>query len=265
MSDCRDRTWVVLCNPADTRNVGGAIRAVINAGLAGIRVVTQTELDGRDLHCYSSGSIEYGSVSFFSSVEEATADCARVIGTSRRMHDPDSPPEWPAAGLAQRLESPAKTAILFGAERTGLLKSEIDLCSALVHIPTSETYPSMNLAHAVACIGYELARPRDASKVGPALTDEPPRLNAAARDAFYGQITYILQDLNYPPGRSAPAFVRRLRKIMHRANLNQQEISMLGGVFSELHRLGGIAGAAGHLSESEDEGRDKDREAHDSE
>ena len=125
MTDFRRSTWVVLCNPADPRNVGGAIRAVTNAGLAGTRVVTETPFEPRDLHCYSSGSIQHAEVSFFASVEAATADCTRVIGSSRRLHDDDSPPTWPAAGLARRLSPVVPTAILFGAERTGLIKTGI--------------------------------------------------------------------------------------------------------------------------------------------
>ena len=100
---------------------------------------------------------------------------------------------------------------IFGAERT-TLKSEPDRCSAVVHIPTSETYPSMNLAHAVACIGYELARP-DPSLVGLTTIESAPRLSAAARDAFYDQVLNVLSDLNYPPGRSAPRLFE-FRKII---------------------------------------------------
>ena len=100
----------------------------------------------------------------------------------------------------------------------------------------------MNLAHAVACIGYELARP-DPITVGPNRVEEPPRLSTEAREAFLRGILNTLVDLDYPPGRSPEAFVRRFRKILHRANVNQQEISMIGGVFSELHRLGRLAGA----------------------
>ena len=44
--------------------------------------------------------------------------------------------------------------------------------------------------------------------------------------------------MNYPPGRSTNAFVRRLRKILHRANPNQKELSLIGGVFSDWRRLG---------------------------
>ena len=139
--------------------MGGAIRAAANAGLAGVRVASRDAFDERDLFCYSSGALDLSLVEFFDSVPDAVADCHRVIGTSRRLRDPDSPPEWPASGLSARLDAETKTAILFGTERTGLIRPELELCSAIVTIPTNENFPSMNLAHAVACISYEVARP----------------------------------------------------------------------------------------------------------
>ena len=222
-----------------------------------MRVVTQVAFDERDIFCYSSGASDMIDLQFFGSVDEAIADCERVVGTSRRLRDPDAPPEWPAAGLAQRLEGDARTALLFGAERTGLLKEELDRCSAVVHVPTTDVFPSMNLAHAVACIGYELVRPV-ADEVGPQVSEDAPRLEAARRESFYGFVRDALESISYPPGRSSAAFVRRLRKVLHRANLNQQELSMLGGVFSEMLRLGRLAGV---VSEATDDGATSKEEA----
>jgi tRNA (cytidine32/uridine32-2'-O)-methyltransferase len=206
-----------------------------------MRVVTQNDFSERDILCFSSFAAETIKLDFYETLDEALEGCNRVIGTSRRLRDPDAPPEWPAAGLADRIEGDATTAILFGAERTGLLKEELDRCSAVVHIPTTDVFASMNLAHAVACFGYELARPR-ADEVGPHVIEEAPRLDAAARESFFGFVQQSLETLGYPPGRSAEAFVRRLRKVMYRANPSQQELNMLGGVFSELLRLGTLAG-----------------------
>ena len=55
----------------------------------------------------------------------------------------------------------------------------------------------MNLAHAVACISYEVARPNPVS-VGPQIRDEAPRLNEGARDAFYAFVTETLVHVGYP-------------------------------------------------------------------
>ncbi len=235
--------WAVLCHPADVRNVGGAIRAVANHGWAGLRVVTTTTFDERDIHCYSSGAVEFVPVAFVPTLDEALADCQMVVGTSRRMRDPDAPPQWPSAGLANRLSTDARTAVLFGTERTGLTRAQLDRCSAMVHMPTLERFPSMNLAHSVACLGYELARP-DPGRVGPATKEETPNLSAASREAFFASVLDTLTQLAYPPGRSPQPFVSRLRRILHRANPNHQELSMIGGIFGEMLRLGRLAGVA---------------------
>jgi len=261
VTNVREQVYAILCHPADVRNVAGAVRAVVNAGLAGIRVATKFNFDEQDLQCYSSGAMSFTDVAFYPTVHEAIADCPRVIGTSRRLRDPDAPPEWPAAGLAKRLAEPTRTALLFGCERTGLTRSELALCSAVVHIPTTDLFPSMNLAHAVACMSYELARP-DAALVGPESMESAPKLSAAARDAFYSRITDICSSISYPPGRSTDAFVRRLRKILHRANLNQSELSMLGGLFREMERLGQLSGTTLAASEPENDDRNEGSDTH---
>jgi tRNA (cytidine32/uridine32-2'-O)-methyltransferase len=224
--------------------VGGALRSVVNHGLAGLRIVGSGPFDEEDVFAYSSGAVAFGALDYFTELNEAIADCDVVVGTSRRSRDPDAPPQWPAAGLAQRLAGSRRVGLLFGTERTGLTTDELARCSAVVWVPTSDQFPSMNLAHAVACLGYELARPEPTS-VGPAPSpQEPARLEGAKREAFFAHVERMVGSIGYPPGRSPEAFVRRLRKILYRANLSQQELSLLGGVFSELGRLGGLAGVS---------------------
>jgi len=244
VSTVSSSTYAILCRPVDVRNVGGAIRSVVNHGLAGLRVVGSGPFDEEDIFAYSSGAVVHRELTYFDTLADAISDCDLVVGTSRRTRDPDAPPQWPAAGVAERLVHARRVGLLFGTERTGLTKAEMDRCSAVIWVPTTAQFPSMNLAHAVACLGYELARPA-ASSVGPAVVDEAaPRLEGSKREAFFAHVERMVASVGYPPGRSPDAFVRRLRKILHRANPNQQELSLLGGVFSELGRLGRLAGVA---------------------
>ena len=46
------------------------------------------------------------------------------------------------------------------AERTGLTNEHLEYCHALVRIPASEDYASLNLAMAVQLVAYELFRAR---------------------------------------------------------------------------------------------------------
>lgn len=238
--DVRPRTCFVLCHPTDPRNVGGAIRAVVNHGIAGLRIVG-ARFDPEDLFHFSSESVTRCDLSFFDDLESAVADCGRIIGTSRRPRDPLAPPAWPAAGLARRLVGQKPVAVLFGTERTGLTREEVDRCEALVWMPTSEAFPSMNLSHAVACVGYELARPAETEVGPPVAAEADARCPPKHREAFYAHVHEVSAELGYPPGRNPDAFTRRVRRILTRANPNAAEYGLLAGVFTELRRLARLA------------------------
>ncbi|MCA9545475.1 MAG: hypothetical protein KC613_13820 [Myxococcales bacterium] len=240
------RAHAVLCHPQDVRNIGTAIRAAANHGLGGLHVVTFDDHDPEDLFHFSAGASDVIELSFHRDLDEALAPFAQVIGTSRRLRDELAAPCWPAAGLIERLSTEGPVAILFGNERTGLSVRELDRCSATVYIPTHERKPSLNLGHAVACIGYELARPRDPAAAGPPATaPESLRAPRKALEGFYGHVEAVSDELSYPPGRNPELFTRRIRRLLDRANPTAQELGMLAGIFSELRRLGRLAGEAG--------------------
>ena len=52
---------------------------------------------------------------------------------------------------------PYRLGLVFGPEDNGLRQEHVELCSHLVHIPTSDVYPSMNLAQAVTLALYSIA------------------------------------------------------------------------------------------------------------
>jgi TrmH family RNA methyltransferase len=234
------RTWITLCNPADPRNVGGAIRACANFGYRGIRIVTQTDFDPRDLLCFSSEALLTVEVQFFTTLDECLADQHLVIGTTRRQRDPNAPSMCSLREVGSRLPTEGEATILFGAERTGLVAEEVERCQELVWIPTSEQFPSMNLAHAVAVVGYGLgaeSQPTPNDLPSPQL--EKMDMSQTAQECFYRSVHENLLRAQYPSGRHPQGFLRRLRRFLSRANPTQQELGLLGGVFAELARLSG--------------------------
>ena len=90
----------------------------------------------------------------------------------------------------------APAAVLFGAERTGLTNEEIDTSHALIRIPASPEYASLNLAMAVQLVSYELFR----AAAGDALAI-PPR--PARRRS--------------PAARTSSGFTRILRRCSKRS------------------------------------------------
>jgi TrmH family RNA methyltransferase len=229
---------VVLCSPEDPRNIGAAIRAVANHGLGGLTMVRAEPPDPEDLFHYSAGAVETVPVRHVTTLDEALAGARLVLGTSRRPRTENAPTFWPVGGLRARLPADTRVALMFGTERTGLTREELDRCDAVVVVPTEERFPSLNLSHAVAIVGYELARPAPPASVPVA---ERPRATAVVRDAFFARVHEVVAELGYPPGRTPEVFVRKLRRVLERANLSQPEFGVLAGVFVEMQRLGRLA------------------------
>ena len=94
----------------------------------------------------------------FNTAAEAVADCTFVLATTARAHDqakPVIPPREAAAQMATRIAGGEKVAILFGRERIGLVNEEVAMADATVTFPINPAFASLNLAQAVALMGYE--------------------------------------------------------------------------------------------------------------
>lgn len=242
---------LVLVRPADPRNIGAAFRAAANFGYRSLRVVTDEPIDRDAVAAFASGAADVARLEIFDSLMAATADCHRVIGTSVRQRDDLNPTILSSVGLARAFRPGARVAIVFGTERTGLTRDEIDRCDAVVMLPTAPEFPTMNLSHAVACVAYELKRNSDsdlaqrhkgaedtvAGTGAGAVADMRLPTEARARDAFYDHVRAVCGEIGFPPGRAPETVVRRLRKILGRADLSPGELSFVAGFFTEMRRL----------------------------
>jgi TrmH family RNA methyltransferase len=233
------RTTIVLCRPADIRNIGAAIRAAANFSLKKVLIITDQSLDHEALVQFSSRACERIPYEISNDFLGAMAGFSQILGTTRRDRDEFSPSYFSSVGLTHHLMPEGELAILFGNEKFGLSKEELSICSASVCIPTHPDFPSMNLGQAVAVIAYELSRPElnQIAKINQNQT-MPQALKSSpkAQHAFYENIIAILDQISYPPGRTAMHFTDRLKSILNRANLEDAEFSFLMGIFKELKR-----------------------------
>lgn len=153
---------LVLFQPEDVVNVAGAVRAMSNFGLKDLRLVEPAAFDAYRVEgiAHHAGEI-IERVRRYPTLEAAVADCSLVLGTTgrpRRVRRERLTPRE-AAPIVLRVAAAhpgAPVAVLFGRERDGLPNSALDLCHAVVTIPTSPENHSLNLAQAVLVIAYEL-------------------------------------------------------------------------------------------------------------
>ena len=128
-----------------------------------------------------------------------------------------------------------KSGFLFGAERAGLETKDLGYCHAIVTIPVSDRFSSLNLAQAVALVAYEYRQKiSDAPK--PAFSknaDQPAQL-----EHLHGLYQHLEDELEksgfFFPFEKAEQMKRNLRVTLNRAGLTEQEVRTWRGVVTAL-------------------------------
>jgi tRNA/rRNA methyltransferase len=164
---------------------------------------------------------------------DALADCGLVVGTSGRPTAARDGADTPRALAGTMLAAAATNdvALVFGPEDHGLALEELKLCHHVIAIPTSDAYGSLNLAQAVLVCAYEL---RTAAH-GQAEPAAGRPLAAHARlELMYQKLTAGLTAISFLHGEEAPVTMRRLRRMLGRAALDEDEVQMLLGIARQM-------------------------------
>jgi tRNA/rRNA methyltransferase len=147
----------VLCRPSHPGNIGAAARAIKAMGFRDLRLVAPERYPAPEAQWMATNAgdvLEAATV--HGNLAEAIKDCVRVFALSAR------PREWSPQVLdvrsaaARAVEMDGPVAFVFGNESAGLTNEEMFACQALVHIPASKDFSSLNLAQAVQVVAYEL-------------------------------------------------------------------------------------------------------------
>ena len=225
-----DRVRVVLVEPRDAANVGAAARAMKNMGLGRLVVAGGGALDetraatmavhARDVLAGRATAADLAG---------ALAGAGLVVGTSGRAT---------AGGRAPRAAAPeivaacgtTDVALVFGPEDRGLSREELARCATLITIPTAPAYDSLNLAQAVLLCAYELRL----AAAGPA--PEPARARAPHErlERLYAHLEAALLAVGFLQPDTAASMMRKLRRTLGRAALDDDEVQMLLGIARQM-------------------------------
>ena len=224
------RTRIVLVRTSHPGNIGAAARAMKTMGLERLYLVAPLHYPHPDATARASWAddvLERARV--YATLEEAIADCTLVVGASARQRTLP----WPlldARGTAERIASAAEeTAIVFGAEQSGLDNHEIERCAILLQIPSSADYGSLNLAAAVQIVAYEL---RMAARADSAPAPETPLATAAELEYFYTHLQRVMEAADFLDPGNPKHLMRRMRRLFNRAHLDQNELNILRGLLA---------------------------------
>ncbi len=225
---------VILVEPKYPGNVGTAARAMLNFGIRELFVVAPSFSPGceecRTMAVHAQSVLDDARVvdTFAEAVEQVAylAGTSAIETTSEKRHLRRALPLPLFADRVASLEG--RVGIAFGREDYGLLNEEIRRCDALIHIPTADTYPSMNLSHAVAVTLCALTVDGDAALA-------TRRADRKEKELLYEQFDRLLEATDYPEHKREKTSVL-FRRVIGRAMLSKWEYHTLMGVLKRARR-----------------------------
>jgi tRNA/rRNA methyltransferase len=226
---------IVLVRPQLGQNIGKAARAMLNFGLTEMRLVAPRDgWPNPDAGPAASGAdIVLEQAQIFATAAEAIADCNQVFASTVRRRDLIMPVVRPEEMADQITSSSERSAILFGAERSGLETDEVALANAIVTVPINPDFGSLNLAQAVILLAYEWSK-RSQLAVPPAKELEP----TAPHGELEGLVEHINEELEakgyfYPASRTE-ATKNTLRTIFTKTGWSSREVKAIRGIVRAL-------------------------------
>ncbi|HPE26805.1 RNA methyltransferase [Albidovulum sp.] len=233
----------VLVRPQMGENIGAAARAMLNFGLARMRLV-----DPRDgwpnpkAVAMASGAagkvLDFAGV--FPTVPDAVSDCAYVFATTARGRDLTKPimtPERAMEHARALIASGQKVAVLFGPERTGLENPDIVRANAIISIPVNAEFPSLNLGQAVLLCAYEWMRQdsdRPAEVLELAGTELAPAIEVERLGDHFEE---RLEEAGFFfPATKAEGMKLNLRNLWSRMPLTRADVQTLHGALRQILR-----------------------------
>jgi len=228
---------VVLCRAEEGGNVGSACRAMKTMGFSRLVLAGCPDYDPDRVRMMAVHAFDvYEGAERVDDLASALSGFSLSSGFTRRRGERRKAFSHSLDGFAAFVLGDAEggggrageggVALVFGNERTGLTDAELGLCSLAVHIPSSDAFPSLNLAQAVQVACYELRRRAIGERDG-----RPAPVSRAEVEASVSRIAAHLKDIGFfkvTRDRDLSAF---LRDTVERAGYTATELRYFESVF----------------------------------
>ena len=231
-----DSISILLVRPKFHENIGSVARAMKNMGLSRLIVVNGSSPLHPNAYKLASGAEDIlERAEEFPTLREAISEMGCVVGTTSRGGKERRPFLTPGT-LAKRLMPLSlknSIGLVFGSEKEGLTNEELSLCQLYVRIPSMESFASLNLAQAVMVLCYELFQASSEIPKQPIQLAQAEQLERMLEHMEKTLIQIGFLDSNHPK-----RIIRVLRKLFGRSQMDEREVQILQGIWSQMdHHL----------------------------
>ncbi len=224
---------IILVAPQMGENIGAVARAMKNFDIYDLRIVDPRDgWPNEKAVSMSVGAADLiANASIFSSVVDAVSDLSYVYAATATPRDMNKEYIF-SRDLKDDIPKIGKVGIMFGRENCGLNNQEISYANKVITIDTNLSFSSLNIAHSVAVICYELFQARMQSR--PYVQQTLARNDEL--EYFYEHLFNSLEERKFfrvPEKREQMSL--KIRNIFARIdNLSKTELQTLRGIITVL-------------------------------
>ena len=240
---------VILTRPQMGENIGATARAMKNCGLLSLRIVSPR--DGwpnpaaEPMAGNAADILETAEV--YDNLPNALYDISYLVATSARPRNMEKPVFTPRKAIADLIKQQTlqhhgenrRSALLFGAERSGLDNEELMLADCVAQAPLNPESMSLNLAQAVLLMAWEwrMAALTDSLQLADRLEGLSAPAELEKRAYFMSRLHKVLERAGFfTNAESAPILQRNLTCLLARSAPTDQELNTLHGILSLVDR-----------------------------
>ena len=224
---------IILVAPQMGENIGAVARAMKNFDIYDLRIVDPRDgWPNEKTVSMSVGAADLiANARIFGSVVDAISDLSYVYAATATPRDMNKEYVF-SRDLKEDIPKTGKVGIMFGRENCGLNNQEISYANKIITIDTNLSFSSLNIAHSVAVICYELFQARMQSRpyVQPTLAGNDEL------EYFYEHLFNSLEERKFfrvPEKREKMSL--KIRNIFARIDkLSKTELQTLRGIITVL-------------------------------
>ena len=229
---------IILIESENPGNIGAVARAMMNFGLKELVLANPkaNPLDQESRNRAKHAQIvlrkaKVVDITFLKTFDYLVATTG-TLGTDYNISRSPLHPEQLAEKLSSINTAKTKIGIVFGRESTGLSNKEIALCDFVVTIPTTKSYPILNLATSVAIICYELFKTSRQKKVSSHYHPSTKK----EKEVIMKRIDHILGQMSFATKEKKETQRKIWKRILGKSFLTRREAFALIGFLKKLEK-----------------------------
>lgn len=226
---------IILVEPQMGENIGAAARAMKNFAITDLRIVNPRDgWPNEKAKSMSVGAIEIiENAKIYNSVSDSIEDLEYVYAASAMPRDININYAL-SRDLADDIVAYKHAGIMFGRESSGLNNKEISYANKVVTIDTDINFSSLNIAHAVAVICYELFQGVNQQRSD--LSNFHELALHGDLEYFYDHLFSVLEQKSFFRTKDKKEHMSlKIRNLFNRIDrLSKQEIRTLRGIITTL-------------------------------